>query len=181
MEGGAIAPLLFFMAKRRLMLECLEDVLISYGYSFDEVQEVFHVFASMDEIDAELEHGSILPQIATAVFNYYQISLCDENINFLTRKNQEALEALAAFIADVMDINEQDAFNWAILTAKYVANPKYWKYARILLPVYHILNIDNDIIPSDVIVAAYAEAHQEHWFDVLETRDKLWGKKNGKG
>ena len=163
------------------MLECLEDVLISYGYSFDEVQEVFHVFASMDEIDAELEHGSILPQIATAVFNYYGLSLCNEDIDFEERRNREAINAVAEFLYDIMDIPEWgDAYNWAIETTKYVADPKYWKYARILLPVYHILNIDNDVIPADVIVAAYAEAHQEHWFDVLETRDKLWGKKNGK-
>lgn len=178
MEGGATAPLLFFMAKRRLLLECLEDVLISYGYSYDDVQEVFHVFADMDEIDAELRHGSILPRMATAVFQHFGISLCNEDIDFESRENREALEALAIFISDTMDIDEKDAFNWAVVTAKYTSNPNYWKYTRITLPRYHILTDKNDIIPPDVIIAAWAEACKEHGFDILKERNKLWGKRN---
>lgn len=170
------------MAKRQLFIECFEDTLMSYGYSYDDVQELLHVYADMDADEVEVRHHSVLLEMATETFRYHGVEpfrdeFKDFRVDFASKEVIKVHRSLADFITTVMEVPVEDADTYAWAAIVKIVSPMYWKYAQILMPVYHILNIHSTHIPADVVAAAWAEAHQEHWFDVRDECRKLWGKK----
>lgn len=163
MEGGAYAPLLFFMAKKALpLVECLEDVLLSYGYSMDDINEALIRLSKHDEIYLELENGNIIVPVIRSYMDANGYQLCREGFE-LSSVDEEDIEWLITFVDGVLlDIDPKTTRRWVIETIQYIASPNYWKYARIMYILEGVTHLPNDIIPPEVIGAALEEARIMH-------------------
>lgn len=151
------------MAKRSLpLIECLEDVLLSYGYSLDDVHEALVRLSKHDEIYLELENGNIIVSVIVTWLRANSYQVCTEDFKLSDVKEKD-IDYLADFVHQVvLDIDPKMARNWVLKTIEYVSSPQYWKYARIMRILDGVTSLPNDVIPPEVIAAALVEAHDMH-------------------
>lgn len=152
------------MAKRSLpLIECLEDELLSYGYSLDEVQESLIRLAKHDDLYLELENNNKLVRVIDTWLwsKGYSFRSEEFDLSFVT---EEDIEFLSDFTHQVvLDIDPTTARRWVEKTIEYVSSPQYWKYARILRQLDGVTHLPNDVIPPEVIAQALNDARDEHY------------------
>lgn len=157
------------MAKRALpLVECLEDALLSYGYTLDEVKESLIRLAKHDEIYLELENNNKLARVIDTWLwsKGYSFRNEDFDLSFVT---EEDIEFLTDFTHQVvLDIDPTTARRWVEKTIEYVSSPQYWKYARILRILDGVTCLPNEIIPPEVISQALNEAREAHYGDDID-------------
>jgi hypothetical protein len=160
------------MAKTLTLLECFEDELLSYGYSYDDVLELHGALRDIDDVKFELSNGYLLSTLVNQIVQNAGIPRVDEELSRqeCLDKYPAVVDRIARYISEIMDIDETTADNWAVESIIHVTSPNYWKYCRIISSPLHALLNDYTHIPADVIKQAWSDAYREHNRHV----DVLW-------
>lgn len=150
------------------LIKCLKDVLWSYGYSVDDIEEGLIRLNKHDDIQLELENGNRIVHVVAAFMSSAGYDRHTEDFDIADVRDSD-IKLLTDFVYEsVLDIEPSAARNWVIKTIEYISSPQYWKYARIMYILDGVTHLPNDVIPPEVLAEALAEARNIHIGELMD-------------